>query len=669
MNLLKSMKIGPRIWIGFGSLIGLLTIICVMAVVSLTGADRDFADYRQLTRLANQVGDVQAAMIQTRLAAERFVVHGTIDYAEPVTAGAEETIVQIRQALDLTTDQDLIGTLHYLEEQLATYASAFSEVVEHQAERNEYFETLRDLGPEIERSMTNLMETAFQGGDLDVSHYSALVVRNLLLGRLYASLFLVNNDAASYDRAMQEISDMRDRAETLQFFLEDPEQIALAEQALAGTQAYADAFLAVQTAITARNGLIENTLDQVGPNVAAAVEELKSDIQHRQGDLGDQANADVHQAVIVTTVFGGVAVVLGLLAAAIIGSGIARPIKRMTGAMHALADGDTDTIVPAQGRRDEVGDMANAVQVFKTNMIRNAETAAEAKAEEEKRVARAARIDALTQAFDLEISGTLEAVASSSSQMSGTADGLSAAADQSSSQATAVSAAAGEASANVQTVAAAAEQLGASIQEIARQVHDQTSLAGQATVTAGRTNEQVQRLDDSAREIGEVVRLINEIAEQTNLLALNATIEAARAGDAGKGFAVVASEVKNLASQTSKATDTIAQKVAQIQTTTGGTVKAIEEINNQIARMSQLAGTVAAAVEEQDASTQEISRNVQQAAVGTEEVSSNITGVTEAARETDQSANEVLAVANELSKRADTLRGVVGTFLTNIRAA
>ena len=287
----------------------------------------------------------------------------------------------------------------------------------------------------------------------------------------------------------------------------------------------------------------------------------------------------------------------------------------------------------------------------------------------EERMKRQQEIDRLTTEFEEVAKTALEAVSASADQMNGTAHEMSANADQTNKQATAVAAASEEASVNVQTVASASEELASSIGEIGRQVTESVGIANEAASEAERTNVTVNGLNDAAQKIGEVVDLINDIASQTNLLALNATIEAARAGEAGKGFAVVASEVKNLATQTAKATEEIGGQITRMQEETKGAVGAIHNISRTIGKINEVSTAISSAVEEQGAATGEISRNVQQAAAGTQEVSSNITGVTQAAGETGHAANEVLNAAQQLREQSDTLRGSVERFLAEVKAA
>lgn len=279
------------------------------------------------------------------------------------------------------------------------------------------------------------------------------------------------------------------------------------------------------------------------------------------------------------------------------------------------------------------------------------------------------KVTAAIQKFDAEMKAALDTVGKAATNMQTTANTLSANAEEASRQSTAVAAASEQASTNVQTVASATEELSSSVSEISRQVAESTKIAGEAVAQANDTNTTIQGLAQKAQKIGDVIKLITDIASQTNLLALNATIEAARAGEAGKGFAVVAAEVKNLATQTAKATEEIGQQIAEIQQATKESVGAIEGIATTITSVNGIATTIASAVEEQGVATKEIARNVQEASRGTQEVTSNIAGVSQAASDTGQTATHVLSAAEDLSRQAETLRTQVEAFFTTIRAA
>ncbi len=380
---------------------------------------------------------------------------------------------------------------------------------------------------------------------------------------------------------------------------------------------------------------------------------------------------DAFEVSSLTTILGGVfSILVAVLMGFVLTQSISRPIVQSRDAMKKLSDGDTSVEIPGLDRKDEIGSMAQAVGVFKENMIaaegmRREQEEMKARAEADKKAA----MMALAGDLETSVGRVVTAVSLSATQMQDSANSMSATAEDTSRRATMVAAASEQASTNVQTVAAASEELSSAISEISRQIAESSRITSQAVDDVQHTSKTVEALSQAAQKIGTVVQLISDIASQTNLLALNATIEAARAGDAGKGFAVVASEVKNLASQTAKATDEISGQIAEIQTATGASVDAMRGIGETIAKMNQISTGIASAIEEQGAATQEIARNVQQAAAGTGEVSSNIAGVTQAAGETGGAARIVKEAAAALGGQSDDLRKAVDVFLVQVRAA
>jgi methyl-accepting chemotaxis protein len=382
------------------------------------------------------------------------------------------------------------------------------------------------------------------------------------------------------------------------------------------------------------------------------------------------AEAEVKLKKILTFLIGGgvIATILSMLGVRwILRSIITTPIIDMTTRMGALAGGDVTVTVPALDRKDEVGDIARAVQVFKENTIAKQAMEGDARNAAAAREARMLRLEGLIKGFENAVATVLDTVSASADMMTSTARRMVDTADSASDRAQSAAQHANEANANVRMVAEAAEELSNSISEIAQQVGMSNQVATTATHEANGVNTRVTNLAGSADKIGEIIELITGIAEQTNLLALNATVEAARAGDAGKGFAVVASEVKNLARQTVKATEDISTQVSTIQKETHQTVGAIKGIGNTIASMDGITTAIAAAIEEQGAATQEIARNIDHAATGTHEVYQNIAEVSLAITETDEAAKEVLMAVEELQVQAATLRQEVSSFLAGIR--
>ena len=363
--------------------------------------------------------------------------------------------------------------------------------------------------------------------------------------------------------------------------------------------------------------------------------------------------------------------IIGIAIALFIGLvAMSRPIARLKLAMEGLARNDLKSEVPEKDRRDEIGEMAKTVEVFKTNAL-EVERLKAAQVEAEKQAAEQRRRDMvnLADGFERAVGEIIDTVGSASTELEASSSTLASTAQRAQELTSVVVVASGEATSNVQSVATATEELSSSVNEISRQVQESARMASEAVNQARATTDRVSELSIAATRIGDVVELINTIAGQTNLLALNATIEAARAGEAGRGFAVVASEVKTLAEQTAKATGEISQQISGIQNATQESVTAIRDISATIERLSEVSSTIAAAVEEQGAATQEISRNVQQAAHGTQQVSTNITDVQRGATETGSASSQVLSTAKMLATDSTRLKDEVGKFLRTVRAA
>jgi methyl-accepting chemotaxis protein len=407
----------------------------------------------------------------------------------------------------------------------------------------------------------------------------------------------------------------------------------------------------------------------------ADIEKLTDDWITRSSDSKDReiarAGMRLDQQQLTLTVVLLVVAFAGIIVSFLVGRSISRPVVAMSKAMRELAAGNFDVQLPGLDRRDEVGQMAHAVEEFKVQAVAKAqsETAEREAKSRELAAARRAELHSLAEGFETAVGNIIENVGSASSELENSAVILTKSSAATQQLSTVVAAASEETSSNVQSVASATEEMAGSINEIGRQVVDSNRIANEAVDQAQKTDARIAELSLAAGRIGDVTQLITTIAEQTNLLALNATIEAARAGDAGRGFAVVAQEVKALAAQTAKATSEISTQIAGMQAATQDSVVAIKEISGTIGRVSEIAAAIAAAIEEQGAATQEIARNVQQAAIGSTQVATSIADVNRGAGDTGSASSQVLSSAQLLSNENKRLKAEVAKFLATVRAA
>ena len=664
------LSIQRRLYLGFGAVLALAACLAGFSFLNSQSSNDSFLQYRTSGRASVGFADIALAITHARLAVMKFRSvddPATLDSVRYEMAKLEETSQRLLE-IGVTAQQTV--TLNHVRADAVEYQAGFEEAVALQQQRHDEFNThLSPTGIAIRQSLTDVMESAFRDQDPDAAFYTGRAQQSLMLGRFYVQEYLLSNDEEARQRAEQELLATREQLQDVLRELQNPRRRTLIQEAQAGLDLYEESFARISGIIEARNTIYAQQLDVIGPRIDEAAVSAEYAQVAVQDSLGPVLTARFGRNMAITAVVGLVILVTGGAIAFILSRGLSSAIASMTSAMRELAADNLDVDVPGRERSDELGDMGQAVQVFKDSMIEGRNLRATQADEQAAKERRQAMVEEAIGHFEQSATQSIAKVAQSADQMQQSAQSLSVIVEDTSDKSSTVASSSEEATSNVQTVASAAEELSASIGEISRQVNESAEMSRSAVEQAKDTGDQVNSLVEAAQKIGEVVSLIQDIAEQTNLLALNATIEAARAGDAGRGFAVVASEVKGLAEQTGRATDQIAGLITDIQSSTEASVTSIEAISEKIKAMDKIATAIASSVEEQGSATQEIASNVQQAAIGTQSVSSTIVGVSDATQQTGAAAQQVLSGSTELAEEADGLRSNITAFLDRIRAA
>jgi len=641
-------------------------VIGVVGVVLIGGihlyGERVIAAYRDAAEKARSIAElnrkIEVELLEGRRAEKDFLLRNDAKRADlqmQIGTAVAADIDTLRSKVAALDKPELARQIEAMSASLKQYQAQFAAVVDQKRElgldeKSGLEGTLRNSVHEIESRVDRLDE---QG-----------LLVTMLMMRRHEKDFMLRRDRKYGDdikkRGVEFVAALDKSA------VPDAAKAEL-KQKLADYQRDFAAWMNTALTLASELKAMSESFAAVEPVIEAVSKSVTE--MHADAERLNQIERDSIQFWIQLAIVMIAGMVLG--AGFFIGRSVSTPLKAMTSAMKELANGNFAVVLPGLGRKDEVGDIAQAVETFKIKSEQKAREEAEAKIRQDQLVAQQRKADMIRMADDFEgaIGQIVETVSSAANELEASAGALTATANRSQQLATMVAGASEEAATNVQSVASATEELSSSVNEISRQVKESARIANAAVGQAHQTNEHVGELSKAASRIGDVVELINTIAGQTNLLALNATIEAARAGEAGRGFAVVASEVKALAEQTAKATGEIGQQISGIQAATEQSVTAIREISGTIERLSEISSTIAAAVEEQGAATQEISRNIQQASLGTTQVSSHVGEVRQGAGETGSASSQVLSAAQSLSGDSNRLKLEVGKFLDTVRAA
>jgi methyl-accepting chemotaxis protein len=665
--LLGRLKIRTRIYVGFASLIVLGVAVAAVGSWGIDGLGK------QTVRMTTITGNTRytGTSLQNQELIARLLLRATIEPADALKTRFQEAQASVRAALTEARAKTLSATRKEIYQGVLDKLDPQAQSAEKSFDLGRKLVDGRKLlfsgGDAMTAATNRLVEGAKKTEMSDVITAGATLERAILLVRVANWRFLATKDAGGPATFRTNVANAQAALDAVAG-LDVPDLRPLIKGVHEALTVYRDAFEVTATAVIALNDLYES--DQ-RPMVNAMQAELsKADASLAQDFSSAVVTAtDVQSTTTdVQLAVAGLGLVVGLILAFFIGRSIAGPIFRMTGTMVKLAAGDHEIDIPGADNRDEIGDMARAVNVFKVNMIEAERLAAE---QEAARTARSRRQDAMdqhTQTFGNSVTGIMTALGNAAGNMRKAADIMTEAASAVHQEASETADGAGKSSADLTAVAAAVEEFTASVGEISRQVAVASEVASQAVQRAESSQATIRGLADSTARIGDVVRLIDSIAGQTNLLALNATIEAARAGDAGKGFAVVAGEVKALAAQTAKATAEIGAQIETVRSATEETVAAMNEIGSIIGRMGEVSTAISAAVEEQSVTTREIASSIQGVAGSTAQAAQAMGHVVQVADRAGGASRNILAEASEIGTESEKLRREVESFLKAVNA-
>jgi methyl-accepting chemotaxis protein len=687
-------KIGVRIYTGFAVTLLLLAIIGTYSVIGLRTTESAMSFFSRVSDNTVKSLEIKGEVIALRRAALVYVYTTNAQALAQARALIESIDKHMAAVIDAATSTERRTTLTAIREAAARYGKDFENAAKMLTARDKAENERADqINSKIVANLDRIFQTAVAENDPDSGARSSQLQNLWMQIRLLGARFLHRPDPQLVDALKQRFAEMNTKLDSYIERQKNPDSKRLAQEAKTLAANYAQASDEITALTLDTSKLLDTTMSAYIGELTQKLNDIVTAAQTNLGDLRQSTQATVAQSITATIVIALVAFVFGMFVAWLIARSIVKPVSGLTAGMKELASGNFDVVLPGLGRKDEVGDMAQAVETFKVTAAEKAQREAEEHRAQEMREAgerrsadereatrqreadakavaeRKAAMHKLADDFEKAVGGIIDTVSTAAGQLETAANTLTKTAATTQHQSTVVASASEEASANVQAVASATEEMSGSVGEISRQVQESSNIARDAVTQASKTDTRITELSQAANRIGDVVKLITAIAEQTNLLALNATIEAARAGEAGRGFAVVASEVKALAGETAKATDEISTQITGMQAATQDSVAAIKEISATIGHISEIAGAIAAAVEEQGAATAEISRNVQEAAKGTAQVASNIVDVNRGASDTGSAASQVLSSAQALARESGHLKGEVAKFMQTVRAA
>ena len=665
------MSLRTRIFLGSGLVLAILIAAAVSNWFLINGIDGSHTDLRAALEEKSTAVDLDLITQKTRVRVNQW-----LRSMNPVFAKNADELLDQQIPLAAKTDADAASgktkaITSKINSALRAYATSWKVVKGLYADEIRlYADKIDKPVPEILGEFAKVRDAEAEQGGLATARLVNDARDGFGAAQVLASRYRTSikpEDAAGATHAIAASTAALEQASRS---LKDPASADGLRRVAAALADWRDAFEQAHKVVETRAARVISWTRDEGEPLGAGAAELRENADQAADAAEQDLVATIARSRVILYASTALAVLLGIVFSSLLASSIVPPLTKLTAALKALAANNKSVEVPGLHRRDEIGEIANAAEVFKQNLIvMDRMTAEQEQTKQQTEAEKRRGMHALAGRFESQVGAVVGMLSAGATELSSTAQAMTNTADQAGRQAAAVSGAAADAGGHVQTLAAAAEELTASINEISRQVSHSAKITTRAVTDAQRTDVIVRALAEATDKIGQVVGLITDIASQTNLLALNATIEAARAGEAGKGFAVVASEVKSLATQTGRATEEIGAQIAQVQSATKEVVEAIRGISTTIEEVSSIATSIASAVEQQSAATAEIARNVQHTAQASNDVTDNIGGVTQAANDTAEAAGQVLKAARDLSQQSERLTSEVKSLVAEVRAA
>ena len=666
---LPALRFRGKIMLGFTVVLAISAASMGIAYLGFERVSDGVASYRKSVAEADLARNIDRDLISYRAQARYYVVTGKEEDGKAALAAEASLKDAIDQSMKGTTNPERLEQVVRLAREFKTFTKIFADIL--RVKQDSALVTQNQLtrgGNLLRYKLDDLASLAAEAELPAVELGAKQVAAQYQAAIALANTFVINSDQTVATSALARLKFVENSLKAIS----SPDAKIL--QGLKEASTLLGEYRQSLTRLIENSKSIAELTEEMSDSAKAIIQgadAMRATVVADQQRLEAESDAIIGETERLILMLAAGGFLLGAALALLLGKGISRPMTAMCKAMRELAGGNFDVVLPGLGRRDELGEMAGAVEEFKLQAIAKAERDAAAQDAQNRASSAARRTELIRFADDFEaaVGAIVSNVSASAVQLESAAGTLTRTAETTQSLSSQVAGSSEQASTNMQSVAAATEELSASVDEIGRRVRESSQIAEAAVLQAQQTDGRIGKLSRAAQQIGDVVKLITAIAEQTNLLALNATIEAARAGDAGRGFAVVASEVKSLASQTAKATDEISSHISGMQDATQESVAAIKEIGGTIAQISSIASTIASAVEQQSSATQEIARSVQNVAQGTGEAAANIMQVNRGATETGSASEEVLNSARTLSSESTRLRDELDRFMGNIRAA